>query len=126
MSHSAKPSSSSVSCGGNWRRRRGAKERGIPKKFWCGEETMIKTSGTAKNPGRLFHCCPHGSEGDKFHLFTWTDECVVEEIEDLKSMMCDVKGEKSDLRVEVVELQKELERIKLTLERDKNYCCCFL
>ena len=63
---------------------------------------------------------------DKFHLFTWTDECVVEEIEDLKSMMCDVKGEKSDLRVEVVELQKELERIKLTLERDKNYCCCFL
>lgn len=63
---------------------------------------------------------------DKFHLFTWTDECVVEEIEDLKSMMSDVKREKSDLRVEVVELQKELEQIKLSLERDRNGYCCFL
>ncbi|RIA05026.1 hypothetical protein BRARA_K00631, partial [Brassica rapa] len=100
--------------------------RGIPKFCRCGEEAMIQTSGTAKNPGRLFYCCPHGSEGDKFHLFTWTDECVVEEIEDLKSMMSDVKREKSDLRVEVVELQKELEQIKLSLERDRNGYCCFL
>ncbi|CAH8392069.1 unnamed protein product [Eruca vesicaria subsp. sativa] len=71
---------------GRWRRRRRPEERGFPKYSRCEEEAVIKTSGTQKNPGRLFHCCPYGSEEDKSHLFTWTDECMVEEIEDLKDL----------------------------------------
>lgn len=47
---------------GNWRRRRGRRERGFPKFCRCGEEAVIKTSRTENNPGRLFHCCPYGSE----------------------------------------------------------------
>ncbi|RIA04676.1 hypothetical protein BRARA_K01066, partial [Brassica rapa] len=132
MSHSMNPSSSSVSGGGNWRRRRGGRERGIPKYCRCGEEMVIRTSGTAKNPGRLFHCCPNGSEGDKFHVFTWTDERVVEEIEDLKSIMSDAKGEMSELRAQVVGLEKQLERSKLMIELERDTkgslkgCCVVL
>ncbi|WZZ33954.1 hypothetical protein YC2023_017355 [Brassica napus] len=70
----------------NLSRRRVEKERGFPsfcKK--CGEAAKIFTSKTIKNPGRLFHGCPNGSEEDKNHLFKWTDESAVEEIEDMKS-----------------------------------------
>nr|VDD56320.1 unnamed protein product [Brassica oleracea] len=64
MSTSANPSSSTVSGSGrNGGRRRQERQRGIPKFCRCGEEATIKTSGTAKNPGRLFYCCPNGSEG---------------------------------------------------------------
>lgn len=51
----------------NWRQKWGWRrhriERGFPsacKK--CGEAAEIYTSKTAKNPGRLFHGCPNGSE----------------------------------------------------------------
>ncbi|CAN6846881.1 unnamed protein product [Brassica oleracea] len=47
---------------GSWCRRRGDRERGIPKHCRCGEKAVIKTSDTVKNPGRLFYCCPNGSE----------------------------------------------------------------
>nr|VDD17982.1 unnamed protein product [Brassica rapa] len=73
MSTSMNPSSSTVSGGRNGGSRRREKQRGLPKFCRCGEEATIKTSGTAKNPGRLFYCCPNGSEGDKYHLFTWTN-----------------------------------------------------
>ncbi|KAF8095008.1 hypothetical protein N665_0346s0005, partial [Sinapis alba] len=91
----------------------------------CGEKAVIKTSGTAKNPGRLFYCCPHGSEEDKYHLFKWTDMCMVEEIKDLIVMLTDVKGDISNLRGEVVGLEKELEGMKKVIaeqERDKIDC----
>ncbi|CAN7015930.1 unnamed protein product, partial [Brassica oleracea var. botrytis] len=105
----------------------GGGERGFPKLCRCGEEVVIKTSGTVKNPGRLFHCCPHGSETDKFHLFKWTDESAVEEIEDLKVLVNDLKGEIADLRADRVGFEKELGGMMkgiLELERDRNIGCC--
>lgn len=45
----------------NWRSRRDG--RGFPKLCRkCGEGCEIFTSKTSKNPGRLFHSCPNGSE----------------------------------------------------------------
>lgn len=69
---------------------------------------------------------------DKFHVFTWTDERVVEEIEDLKSIMSDAKGEMSELRAQVVGLEKQLERSKLMIELERDTkgslkgCCVVL
>ncbi|KAF8045858.1 hypothetical protein N665_4280s0002 [Sinapis alba] len=126
MSQSTKNSASSGT--GSWRRRRGDRERGIPKFCSCGEEAVIKTSGTEKNPGRLFYCCPNGSEGDKFHLFTWTDERVVEEIEDLKSLGSELKGAMGVVRSDIVCLEKQIQHTKLMLESsiNKRSCCCIL
>ncbi|KAH0879524.1 LOW QUALITY PROTEIN: hypothetical protein HID58_066918 [Brassica napus] len=104
-----------------------------------------QTSGTTKNPGRLFYCCPKGTEEnnpliervtllhismfqDKFHLFTWTDERVVEEVEDLKCEVCELKADISDVRAELSTIRKESERIKLMVElaRDRKCCCAIL
>ncbi|KAL0701734.1 hypothetical protein Bca4012_057856 [Brassica carinata] len=126
MSHSENPSSSSISGGGNGRRSRVERQRGIPKFCRCGEEATIKTSGTLKNPGRLFYCCPNGSEGDKNHLFTWTDERVVEDVEDLKCMVTDLKAELSEVRADVVGLEKQLEHSKAMIGLARNGCCSIL
>ncbi|KAH0895421.1 hypothetical protein HID58_044989 [Brassica napus] len=63
-----------------------AKQRGIPTRCNCGEAVNRFTSKTIQNPGRLFHCCPLGSQKDKTHLFKWTDKSVVEEIEDFQDL----------------------------------------
>ncbi|WZZ58139.1 hypothetical protein YC2023_058246 [Brassica napus] len=63
-----------------------AKQRGILTRCNCGEAVSRFTSKTVKNPGRLFHCCPMGSQKDKTHLFKWTDKSVVEEIEDFQDL----------------------------------------
>ncbi|KAH0880057.1 hypothetical protein HID58_067451, partial [Brassica napus] len=63
-----------------------AKQRGIPTRCNCGEAVSRFTSNRVKNPGRLFHRCPMGSEKDKSHLFKWTDKSVVEEIEDFQDL----------------------------------------
>ncbi|KAG5411769.1 hypothetical protein IGI04_008088 [Brassica rapa subsp. trilocularis] len=63
-----------------------AKQRGIPTRCNCGEAVNRFTSKTIQNPGRLFHCCPLGSQKDKTHLFKWTDKSVVEEIENFQDL----------------------------------------
>ena len=39
-----------------------AKQWGIPTRCNCGEAVNRFTSKTIQNPGRLFHCCPLGSQ----------------------------------------------------------------
>nr|VDD30517.1 unnamed protein product [Brassica oleracea] len=65
MSNLSKGSSSSqpVVDTSSCRTRRAERGRGIPRYCRCGEGPVIRTSGTAKNPGRLFYCCPFESEG---------------------------------------------------------------
>ncbi|KAG2323740.1 hypothetical protein Bca52824_006468 [Brassica carinata] len=58
--------------------------RGFPTHCRCGARVSRHTSRTRTNPGRLFHSCPYGDENNRHHLFKWTDESMVEEIEDLK------------------------------------------
>ncbi|KAL0800313.1 hypothetical protein Bca101_055488 [Brassica carinata] len=58
--------------------------RGFPIYCRCGNRVSRKTSKTKTNPGRLFHSCPYGDEANPNHLFKWTDESMVEEIEDIK------------------------------------------
>nr|VDC72400.1 unnamed protein product [Brassica rapa] len=126
MSTSANPSSSTVSGGRNGGSRRREKQRGLPKFCRCGEEATIKTSGTAKNPGRLFYCCPNGCEGDKYHLFTWTDERVVEEVEDLKCLVSDLEAEVSEVKADVAGLEKQVEHSMAMIGLARNRCCTIL
>ncbi|KAF8112100.1 hypothetical protein N665_0067s0021 [Sinapis alba] len=93
-------------------RRRGTFGKWIPKICRCGEKAILRTSGTARNPGRLFFCCPNGSEGEKNHLFTWADERVLEEVENLNQVVCEVSGQIYELRAELSAIQ-----------RVRNCCC---
>ncbi|KAF3588066.1 hypothetical protein F2Q69_00028808 [Brassica cretica] len=78
MSNQTKGSSSSAPGGARSRRRRGEKQRGIPQLCRCGEEAVIRTSGTTKNPGRLFYCCPKGSEEvDDFPPIAFISGCML-------------------------------------------------
>ncbi|CAE5976049.1 unnamed protein product [Arabidopsis arenosa] len=70
---------------------------GIPKQCSCDKFAVIKTSNTVKNPGRLFYCCPNGSEENKNHLFKWTDISMVEEMEEVESMVEKIEGDVGNL-----------------------------
>ncbi|XP_048615704.1 uncharacterized protein At4g04775-like [Brassica napus] len=102
----------------------------MPKTCRCGEEAVIKTSGTAKNLGGssiVVHMDPKSVVfvKDKYHLFKWTDESMVEEIKDINVMLSDVKGDISYLKGEVVGLKKKLEGMKkviVELEKDRIDC----
>ncbi|KAF8106169.1 hypothetical protein N665_0146s0015, partial [Sinapis alba] len=85
-------------------------ERGMPKQCLCGESSNIFTSGSATNPGRLYYCCAKGSH--KRYLFKWADECLVEEVEDIKSVISGMNKDISELRLNVAWLEKEIEGMK--------------
>ncbi|KAF8093390.1 hypothetical protein N665_0383s0022 [Sinapis alba] len=141
MFNLTKSRSLSVPAGCTWRRRRGERDREIPKFCWCREKSVIKTLETAKNPGGLFYSCPNGSEGiliitnlsnwfiflnDKFYLFTWTNECVVEEMEDLQSSVSELKRDMLNLRSEIVVLVKKIEQCKVMVGKNMNGCYAIL
>nr|XP_029148360.1 7-deoxyloganetin glucosyltransferase-like [Arachis hypogaea] len=41
---------------------------------FCGLKTVIKKSGTAENPSRLFHACPRYRKGSHCNYFKWVDD----------------------------------------------------
>ncbi|KAF3570778.1 hypothetical protein F2Q69_00062534 [Brassica cretica] len=51
---------------------------------------------------------------DKYHLFTWTDERFVEEVENLKCLVSDLESELSELKADVAGLEKQVEHSKCT------------
>ncbi|KAF3580268.1 hypothetical protein DY000_02033489, partial [Brassica cretica] len=55
--------------------------RGIPTHCRCGERVGLLTSKTVKNPGRLFHSCPHGDELEILIMDTRACESVVTGLE---------------------------------------------
>ncbi|KAF3601865.1 hypothetical protein F2Q69_00036077 [Brassica cretica] len=112
------PSSSCVS--GNSHRRRLNAERGTLKQCWCGEPCYISTSGTATNPGRLYYCCGKGY--NKRHLFKWADKCLVEKVEDIKSLISGMNKDISKLRLSVARLEKKIEVMKTASEGKGEEC----
>ncbi|RYR37467.1 hypothetical protein Ahy_A09g042347 [Arachis hypogaea] len=55
---------------------------------FCGLKTVIKKSGTAENPNRLFHTCPRYWKDSHCKYFKWVDD------DDYKAV--DVCGTKKD------------------------------
>ncbi|XP_020866215.1 uncharacterized protein At4g04775-like [Arabidopsis lyrata subsp. lyrata] len=121
----------------------GDRRRGIPTTCRCGEAVRMGTSRTAKNPGRLFHSCPNGSDEDRwYHTFKWTDKSMVEEIEDLKLKVKNVEEDSISLQksfnaceseVETLQMEtrvceavveKELQECKMELRSLKNMIGC--
>ncbi|KAL9293779.1 putative transcription factor GRF family [Arabidopsis thaliana] len=121
------------------------RSRGFPKECRCGEPIMMKTSNTARNPRRLFHACPFGDNviGSilgifVYHVFKWTDNCMVQEIEDLIEKVNNLEGtsitiQKSfnvceseidnlmmETRVCEAVVEKEVAEIKIKLRSLKN------
>ncbi|KAF8113090.1 hypothetical protein N665_0057s0040 [Sinapis alba] len=112
---------SSSSCvSENYYRRRLNAERGTPKKCWCGESSKKFTSGSATNPGRLYYCCAKGYH--KRYLFKWADECLVEEVEDIKSVISGMNKDIFELTLNVARLEKEIEGMKTESERKGDEC----
>ncbi|KAL0748046.1 hypothetical protein Bca101_030048 [Brassica carinata] len=112
-------SSSSCVSANSYRRSLNA-ERGTPKQYWCGEPCYISTSGTATNPGRLHYFCGKGYI--QRHLFKWTDECLVEEVEDTKSLISGMNKDISKFRLNVDRLEKEVEVMKMASEGKGEEC----
>ncbi|XP_013669057.1 uncharacterized protein At4g04775-like [Brassica napus] len=102
--------SSSSAVSRNSHRLRLNAERGTPKQCWCGEPCYISTPGTFTNPGRFYYCC--GKEYNKRHLFKWADECLVEEVDDIKSLISGMNIDIPEFRVNVAMLEKEIEVMK--------------
>ncbi|KAF2584034.1 hypothetical protein F2Q70_00037357 [Brassica cretica] len=92
---------------GNSHRRRLNAERETPKQCWCGEPCYISTSGTATNPR---------------HLFKWADECLVEAVEDIKSLISGMNKDISKFRLSVARLEKEIEVMKTASEGKGEEC----
>ncbi|KAH0863488.1 hypothetical protein HID58_080699 [Brassica napus] len=111
----------SLSCvSGNSYRRCLNAERGTLIQCWCGEPSKIFTSGSATNPGRLYYCCAKGY--NKRHLFKWADECLVEEVEDIKSLISGMNKDISEFRLNVARLEKEIKGMKTESGRKGEEC----
>ncbi|QHN97007.1 uncharacterized protein DS421_18g623750 [Arachis hypogaea] len=47
---------------------------------FCGLKIVIKKSGSAENPNRLFHACSRYRKGNYCNYFNWVDDDVYEEV----------------------------------------------
>ncbi|XP_010446234.1 PREDICTED: uncharacterized protein At4g04775-like [Camelina sativa] len=108
----------------------GDQGRGFPTRCRCGEAVRMGTSRTAKNSRRLFHSCPRGYEESRwYHTFKWTDECMVEKIEDMKLKMNNVEENSITLQKsvnacesEVGTLQMETRVCEVVIEKEITEC----
>lgn len=57
---------------------------------------------------------------DNYHLFTWTDECMVDEVYDLKDTVTDLRALITELIDRIGVLEKQIEVGKKMLESEKN------
>ncbi|KAL0797203.1 hypothetical protein Bca101_068580 [Brassica carinata] len=112
--------SSSSSVSGNYGRRHLNTDRGMSKECWCDQPAELFTSGSVTNPGRLYYCCARGSH--KRHLFKWVDECLVEEVEDIKPVIRGMNDDISFLILNIARLEKEIEVIKTAHVRKRDEC----
>ncbi|KAF2561363.1 hypothetical protein F2Q70_00015299, partial [Brassica cretica] len=51
------------------------------------------------------------------HLFKWADECLVEEVEDINSLISGMNKDISEFRLSAARLEKEIEVMKTASER---------
>ncbi|CAN6891183.1 unnamed protein product [Brassica oleracea] len=56
------------------------------------------------------------------HLFKWADECLVEEVEDIKSLISGMNKDISEFRLNVDRLEKEIEVMKTASEGKGEEC----
>ncbi|RYR66420.1 hypothetical protein Ahy_A03g012396 [Arachis hypogaea] len=91
---------------------------------FCGLKTVIKKSGTAENPNRLFHACPRYRKGSHCNYFKWVDDDEFEAVgvcgtkKDAGADM-EVEGENDEWRVKVAwklgTLEAEVRALKLLM-----------
>ncbi|XP_010440686.1 PREDICTED: uncharacterized protein At1g43920, Chloroplastic [Camelina sativa] len=103
----------------------GERGRGFPKKCRCGENAFLRTSKTVKNPRRLFNACPNGDENSRGHLFKWTDESMVEEIEDMIPRIDDLEGASLTLRKGLQVCESEMESLAMETRTCEVVICGF-
>ncbi|QHO27633.1 uncharacterized protein DS421_7g209730 [Arachis hypogaea] len=105
---------------------------------FCGLKTVIKKSGTAENPNRLFHACPRYRKGSHCNYFKWVDDDEFKAVgvcgtkKDAGADM-KVEGENDEWRVKVAwklgTLEAEVRVLKLLmilLFVVVVILCCFL
>ncbi|KAH0873089.1 hypothetical protein HID58_070451, partial [Brassica napus] len=56
------------------------------------------------------------------HLFKWADECLVEEVGDIKSLISGMNKDISEFRLNVARLEKEIEVMKTESEEKGEEC----
>ncbi|XP_019087501.1 PREDICTED: uncharacterized protein At4g04775-like [Camelina sativa] len=111
--------SGSSSCSKNVRER--GRVVGVPKRCWCGEAVVAKTSKSDHNPNRRYFRCVYAA-GNKLmndnHLFKWIDEALLDEVETMKEFLSETMKVEKKMQMELekkmeMELEKEIfERIE--------------
>ncbi|XP_010477423.1 PREDICTED: uncharacterized protein At4g04775-like [Camelina sativa] len=108
--------SGSSSCSTNVRER--GRIVGVPKRCWCGETIVAKTSKSDHNPNRRYLRCVYAA-GNKLmndnHVFKWVDDALLDEVETMKEFISETMKEKKMQ----MELQMELEK-KMVMEVEKE------
>ncbi|CAH8254426.1 unnamed protein product [Arabidopsis lyrata] len=103
----------------------GDKGRGIPSRCRCGEDVVLRTSKTIKNPGRLFYACRYGEENGRGHLFKWTDETMVEEMEDIIPKIDELERASLTLQKGLQALESEMETLAMETRSCEAVVCGF-
>ncbi|RIA05158.1 hypothetical protein BRARA_K00553 [Brassica rapa] len=91
--------------------------RGIPTHCRCGERVGLFTSKTVKNPGRLFHSCPHGDEVCEHY-------CLIMDTRACESVVTGLESVVTGLEKELRGLEKELQDSKMEVKGMKNIIVC--
>ncbi|XP_013724193.2 uncharacterized protein At4g04775-like [Brassica napus] len=117
----ASSNSSGASTGGNAYRRRGGVVMGIPKKCWCGDETVPLMSKSDKNSYRRYYRCATAArkklENDN-HIFKWIDEALINEVETLEFKTARLEQELREIQTKV---EKELcDKVEALLAEGKG------
>ncbi|XP_009117179.1 uncharacterized protein At4g04775-like [Brassica rapa] len=101
----ASSNTSGASTGGNAYRRRGGVVMGIPKKCWCGDETVPLMSKSEKNPYRRYYRCATPARKK------WIDEALVNEVETLELKTARLEQELREIQTKVEELCDKVEAL---------------
>ncbi|XP_024014389.1 uncharacterized protein At1g43920, Chloroplastic-like [Eutrema salsugineum] len=101
-------------------------DRGFPSKCMCGSEVTIYTSKTQENPGRPFFRCITKRKVcvNLGHLFKWVEDSVYEEVEDVKSVVVELKDTIKELEENVMCSKKKIQNGKLLIRL--CFVCLFL
>ncbi|ESQ44840.1 hypothetical protein EUTSA_v10003330mg [Eutrema salsugineum] len=102
-----------------------SRKRGFPSHCICGERGRMLTSKTVTNPGRLFFACRYGDEKNRYHLFKWADESMVEEIEDMKLKIDDLERASSTFEKGLQACESEMETITMETRTCEAVVCGF-
>ena len=80
-------------------------DEGIPRTCYCGNEPVVATSYTPKDPGRRYFSCDNVDDGD-CHIWKWWDVAIQEELGEMQTQLRMLKDQFFESDQKVAKLEK--------------------